>query len=97
MSDIGFNRRLHDRFQTKTVVRITSKGIRGKLCRAINLSASGAGIETHGMGLNKNQRIELTFIINLGTVQRLHKRMATVCHVTKGITGVVMGRYGDKI
>jgi len=44
-------RRLHTRHRARTVVYITVPGGRRKLCKAVNLSATGVFIENHQSGL----------------------------------------------
>ena len=60
-------RRLHTRHRARTVVYITIPGGRRKLCKAVNLSATGVFIETTNLGLRKGQQVVLAFAINLGT------------------------------
>ena len=66
---------------------------RKKLCRAINLSATGVFVETTNLGLRKGQQVELAFAINLGAVTKLHRRTAVVAHVSRGGTGLMMDAY----
>ncbi len=89
-------RRLHTRHRARTTVYITVPGGRRKLCRAVNLSATGVFIETTNLGLRKGQQVELAFAINLGTVTKLHRRTAVVAHVSKGGTGLLMEAYSAK-
>jgi len=58
-------RRLHTRHRARTVVYITVPGGRRKLCKAVNLSATGVFIETTNLGLRKGQQVVLAFAINL--------------------------------
>lgn len=90
-------RRFHNRYHAKTIVRIRADRGKQKVCKVADLSAHGVALRTDGFGLNKNQIVELTFIITLGTVVKLHRRKGRVCHVTKGVTGFSMMRYEDKI
>src|SRR5205807_319964 len=69
-------RRLHTRHRARTIVYITAPGGRRKLCKAVNLSATGAFIETTNLGLRKGQQVVLSFAINLGAVTKLHRRTA---------------------
>ena len=39
---------------------------------------------------------ELTFVINLGAISKLHRRQARVTHVSKGMTGFAMEQYQGK-
>lgn len=89
-------RRLHTRHRARTTVYITVPGGRRKLCRAVNLSATGVFIETTNLGLRKGQQVELAFAINLGTVTKLHRRTAVVAHVSKGGTGLLMEAYSAR-
>ena len=72
---------------------ITTPTGRKKLCRAINLSATGVFVETTNLGLRKGQQVELAFAINLGAVTKLHRRTAVVAHVSRGGTGLMMDAY----
>jgi hypothetical protein len=87
-------RRLHTRHRARTVVYITVPGGRRKLCKAVNLSATGVFIETTNLGLRKGQQVILAFAINLGAVTKLHRRTAVVAHVSRGGTGLMMESYG---
>ena len=93
-AEIQVERRLHTRHRARTVVYITIPGGRRKLCKAVNLSATGVFIETTNLGLRKGQQVVLAFAINLGTVTKLHRRTAVVAHVSKGGTGLMMESYG---
>jgi hypothetical protein len=86
-------RRLHTRHSARTTVYITTPTGRKKLCRAINLSATGVFVETTNLGLRKGQQVELAFAINLGAVTKLHRRTAVVAHVSRGGTGLMMDAY----
>jgi len=74
-------RRLHTRHRARTIVYITVPGGRRKLCKAVNLSATGVFIETTNLGLRKGQQVVLSFAINLGAITKLHRRTAVVAHV----------------
>ena len=76
-------RRLHTRHRARTVVYITVPGGRRKLCKAVNLSATGVFIETTNLGLRKGQQVVLSFAINLGAITKLHRRTAVVAHITR--------------
>lgn len=89
-------RRLHTRHRARTVVYITVPGGRKRICKAINLSATGVFIETTNLGLRKGQTVELAFAINLGTVTKLHRRKATVAHVSRGGTGLMMDSFAAR-
>ena len=86
-------RRLHTRHRARTTVYITVPGGCRKLCKAVNLSATGVFIETSNLGLRKGQTVVLSFAINLGTVTKLHRRTAVVAHVSRGGTGLMMESY----
>lgn len=86
-------RRLHTRHRARTTVYLTVPGGRRKLCKAVNLSATGVFIETTNLGLRKGQHVELAFAINLGAVTKLHRRTAVVAHVSRGGTGLMMEAY----
>jgi hypothetical protein len=86
-------RRLHTRHRARTTVYITTPAGRKRLCKAINLSATGVFIETTNLGLRKGQQVTLAFAINLGAVTKLHRRTAVVAHVSRGGTGLMMDAY----
>jgi hypothetical protein len=89
-------RRLHTRHRARTTVYITVPGGRKKLCRAVNLSATGVFIHTTNLGLRKGQHVELSFAINLGAVTKIHRRTAIVAHVSRGGTGLMMDAYSAR-
>ena len=90
-------RRLHTRHRAQTTVYLVSlPGKRGHICRARNLSANGVFIETQNLGLRQGQQVELAFAINLGTVTKIHRRMAVVAHVSRGGTGLEMENYAGR-
>lgn len=86
-------RRLHTRHRARTIVFISIPGGCRKLCKAVNLSATGVFIETSDLGLRKGQQVTLSFAINLGAVTKLHRRTAVVAHVSGGGTGLLMESY----
>ncbi len=86
-------RRLHTRHRARTTVYITTPGGKRKLCKAVNLSATGVFVETTNLGLRKGQHVELAFAINLGAITKLHRRTAVVAHVSRGGTGLMMEAY----
>lgn len=88
-------RRLHTRHRARTIVYITVPGGRRKLCKAVNLSATGVFIETSNLGLHKGQQVVLSFAINLGAITKLHRRTAVVAHVSRGGTGLMMETYAQ--
>jgi hypothetical protein len=92
---MSVERRLHTRHRARTSVYITIPGGRKKLCRAVNLSATGVFIQTTDLGLRKGQQVELSFAINLGSVTKIHRRTAIVAHVSRGGTGLMMDAYGN--
>ena len=92
---IELERRLHTRHRARTTVYITVPGGRKRLCRAINLSATGVFIETTNLGLRKGQQVELSFAINLGAITKIHRRTAIVAHVSRGGTGLMMDAYSQ--
>ena len=87
-------RRLQTRHRAKTLVYILMPSGQRRVCRALNLSASGVFLRTAGVGLQLGQRVELAFAINLGTVTKLHRRVAVVAHVSRGGTGLLMEAQG---
>ena len=89
-------RRLHTRHRARTTVYISVPGGNRKLCRAVNLSATGVFIETSNLGLRKGQQVELSFAINLGAITKLHRRTAVVAHVSRGGTGLLMEAYSSR-
>jgi hypothetical protein len=86
-------RRLHTRHRARTTVYLTVPGGKRKLCKAVNLSATGVFIQTSNLGLRKGQHVELAFAINLGAITKLHRRTAVVAHVSRGGTGLMMEAY----
>jgi len=88
-------RRLHTRHRARTTVYLTVPGVNRRVCKAVNLSATGVFIQTSNLGLRKGQQVELAFAINLGTVTKLHRRAAVVAHVSRGGTGLMMEAYGS--
>jgi PilZ domain len=86
-------RRLHTRHRARTTVYITVPGSGRRLCRAVNLSATGVFIHTTNLGLRKGQNVELVFAINLGVITKMHRRTAVVAHVSRGGTGLMMESY----
>jgi hypothetical protein len=86
-------RRLHTRHRARTSVYISVGSGTKRLCKAVNLSATGVFIETSNLGLRKGQHVELAFAINLGAVTKLHRRTAVVAHVSQGGTGLLMEAY----
>ena len=86
-------RRLHTRHRARTTVYITIPAGPRRLCKAVNLSATGVFIQTANLGLRKGQHVELVFAINLGPVTKLHRRTAVVAHVSRGGTGLMMEAY----
>jgi hypothetical protein len=91
----NLERRLHTRHRARTTVYITLPGSGRRLCRAVNLSATGVFIQTTNLGLRKGQNVELVFAINLGAVTKLHRRTAVVAHVSRGGTGLMMESYSS--
>ncbi|MET0292971.1 MAG: PilZ domain-containing protein, partial [Steroidobacteraceae bacterium] len=89
-------RRLHTRHRARTIVYILLAGGHRRLCKAVNLSATGVFIRTSALGLRKGQRVELAFAINLGSVTKLHRRTAVVAHVSGGGTGLMMEAYAAR-
>ena len=87
-------RRLHTRHRARTIVFVSIPGGCRRLCKAVNLSASGVFIETTDLGLRKGQQVVLSFAINLGTITKLHRRTAIVAHVSRGGTGLMMETHG---
>lgn len=75
---------------------ITVPGGKKRICKAVNLSATGVFIETSNLGLRKGQQVDLAFAINLGTVTKLHRRTATVAHVSRGGTGLMMDSFAAR-
>lgn len=86
-------RRLNTRHRARTTVYVIVPGRAGRLCKAQNLSANGAFVETHDLRLAKGTVVELAFAINLGTVTKLHRRKAIVAHVSRAGTGMRMEAY----
>lgn len=83
-------RRLHARHRSRTNVYLILPGGRRQVCKAVNLSAAGVFLRTAGLGLRKGQTVDLVFALNMKTVTKLHRRRATVAHVSSGGTGLLM-------
>jgi hypothetical protein len=89
----GMERRLHTRHRARTAVYLLLPGGKRRLCKAVNLSATGVFLRTSGLGLRKGQQVSLAFAIDLGAVTKLHRRTAIVAHVSGGGTGLMMDAY----
>jgi PilZ domain len=89
-------RRLHTRHRARTIVYIILPAGGRRLCKAVNLSATGVFIRTSSLGLRKGQKVELAFAINLGSITKLHRRTAVVAHVSGGGTGLMMEAYAAR-
>lgn len=85
-------RRLHTRHLTKSMVFIKTTERRVQ-CKAVNLSASGVAVKTNNLGLKVGLIVDLTFVIDLGQIKKLHRRTAAVRYVKNGITGFHMAPY----
>jgi hypothetical protein len=90
---VWMERRLHTRHRARTTVYILLPEGERRLCRAVNLSATGVFIRTAGLGLRKGQQVSLAFAIDLGAVTKLHRRTAVVAHVSGGGTGLMMDAF----
>ena len=86
-------RRLHTRHRARTTVYIMLPGGVRRLCKVVNLSATGVFVRTAGLGLRKGQQVNLAFAIDLGSVTKVHRRTAVVAHVSGGGTGLMMDAY----
>jgi hypothetical protein len=86
-------RRLHTRHRARTTVYITIPGTGRRVCRAVNLSATGVFVKTTNLGLRKGQNVELVFAVDLGIITKVHRRTAVVAHVSCGGTGLMMDSY----
>jgi hypothetical protein len=86
-------RRLHTRHRARTTVYILLPDGQRRLCKAVNLSATGVFIRTVGLGLRKGQQVSLAFAIDLGAVTKLHRRTAVVAHISGGGTGLMMDAF----
>ena len=58
-------RRLHTRHRARTTVYILFPDGQRRLCKAVNLSATGVFIRTAGLGLRKGQQVISAFAIDL--------------------------------
>jgi hypothetical protein len=90
---LWMERRLHTRHRARTTVYILLPDGERRLCKAVNLSATGVFIRTAGLGLRKGQQVSLAFAIDLGAVTKLHRRTAVVAHVSGGGTGLMMDAF----
>ncbi|HEY4772741.1 MAG TPA: PilZ domain-containing protein [Steroidobacteraceae bacterium] len=89
-------RRLHTRHRARTTVYITVPQGQRRLCKAVNLSATGVFIETTNLGLRKGEQVVLSFAIDLGSITKVHRRTAIVAHVSRGGTGLLMEAYSAR-
>ena len=78
------------RRRSRTSVYVFRRGRPIRLCKAKNLSAAGVIVETHNMGLCKGTVVELAFVVRLGSITRIHRRTAKVCHISHGGTGLAL-------
>ena len=80
--------RRQPRHRVNTVVFVRpAGGEEPTRCRALNLSTDGVFIETHALRVLPNTQVELVFVINLGSVIKLHRRQAWAVHLTGDGTG----------
>lgn len=96
VEEFDMERRLHTRHRARTQVFITPPGQRRVGCTAVNLSANGVAVKTEKMGLRGGTVCDLAFVINLGSVVKIHRRSAKVCFVKNGVTGFSMEQYQGK-
>jgi hypothetical protein len=89
-------RRLHTRHRARTTVYITVPQGHRRLCKAVNLSATGVFIETTNLGLRTGEQVVLSFAIDLGKITKVHRRTAVVAHVSQGGTGLLMEAYSAR-
>lgn len=80
--------RRQTRHRVNTVVFVRPSGQPNAIrARALNLSTDGVFIETLREGVLPNTQADLVFVINLGSVIKLHRRQARAVHLTAAGTG----------
>jgi PilZ domain len=89
-------RRRYPRHPGLTSVHVRLPEGTTRLCRARNLSANGAFIDTAGLGLKPGTEVEVAFAVREGNLTRLHRRMAVVTHVSRGGTGLRMQHQSSR-
>lgn len=90
-------RRLYPRHRAKTRIQIRPQGKPTKFCHVINLSATGVAVATEDMSLRPGIVCDLSFAIDLGSIVKIHRRVAKVVYVKAGITGFAMEAYGTRV
>jgi hypothetical protein len=89
-------KRAHARHNTKTRISVRAPGLAPIILRSTNLSAKGVFVHTEDLGLTPGTAVELTFVIELSGVIKLHRRRATVVHLHNGGTGFEMDSMQPK-
>lgn len=83
-------RRKKARRRTRISVYVSCPGQKMKRCRASNLSASGAFIETEFLGVTRGTPVDLVFVLDHGAVVRMYRMPATVARVSRNGAGVML-------
>ncbi len=78
-----------------TDLNIASTSFKGNDAIFIQLLATAVVTETP-LGMRPGMTCELAFVINLGKVQKIHRRIARVVHVSNGMTGFLMDKFEEK-
>lgn len=86
-------RRSKVRKPTAVRVYLSSPGQRIRRCNAKDLSVSGAFVEGEALGLARGLTVELVFVMERGSVIRIHRVPATVARVSKWGAGLMLPGY----
>ena len=86
-------RRTKTRKTTALTVYLTSPGQRFRRCKARDLSVSGAFVEGESLGLARGLTVELVFVMENGSVTRIHRVPATVARISKWGVGLMLPGY----
>ena len=89
-------RRKKARRRTRIRVYVSSPGQKMKRCKASNLSASGAFIETEFLGATRGTPVDLVFVLDHGQVVRMYRMPATVARVSRQGAGVMLNNYASR-
>jgi hypothetical protein len=81
------------RKQAKVQVYVFCPGQGTRRCKTANISGNGVYVHTDSVMCPKGIALELVFVIRRGTLIKIHRRWATVVHVSK--SGAGMRFYGN--
>jgi hypothetical protein len=83
-------RRYSQRKPAAVHVYVSFAGRETRRYKTMNLSSHGLSINTGKRQARPGAIASLTFVINQGNLVRLHRRKATVAHVTSTSTGMML-------